>query len=131
MSANRTTDDVVAYLAQVSDRYRPYLEAIRQIVWSEAPEAEEGIAYGIPTFKLSGNLVHYAAFKNHMSFFPGGTLHSESFKDELAGFKIAKGTIQFTPDNPLPDDLVRRIVKLRIAENRAIAAARKMAKSRK
>ena len=131
MSATKTTDDVLAYLAQVPDRYRPYLEAIRQIVWSEAPDAEEVIAYGIPTFKLSGNLVHYAAFMTHMSFFPGGTLHNEAFKDELAGFKVAKGTIQFTPDNPLPDDLVRRIVKMRIEENLDAALTKKLKKTRR
>jgi uncharacterized protein YdhG (YjbR/CyaY superfamily) len=131
MSATKTTDDVHAYLVQIPDRYRPYLEAIRQIVWSEAPDAEEVIAYGIPTFKLSGNLVHYAAFKNHMSFFPGSTLHNEAFKDELAGFKVAKGTIQFTPGNPLPEDLVRRIVQMRIEENRDAALTKKLKKTRR
>ena len=120
----------LAYLAQVPDHYRPFLESIRQIVWLEAPDAEEVITYGIPTFKLSGNLVHYAAFKNHMSFFPGSALHDEAFGREFAGFKVTKGTIQFTPDNPLPDDLVRRVIKLRITENRAMATARKVAKSR-
>ena len=63
-----------------------------------------------------------------MSFFPGSTAHNEALKDDLAGYKLAKGTIQFTPDTPLPDDLIRKIVRLRIAENRDLAAARKVAK---
>ena len=98
------------------------LERIRDIVWQEAPDAEEVIAYGIPTFRLSGNLVHYAAFRKHMSFFPGGTAHNATFEQELKDFKRAKGTIRFTLDKPLPDDLVRGIVRMRIAENRGAPA---------
>ena len=125
MTTEKTSPDVQAYLDQIAAPQRMLLERIRDIVRQEAPEAEEVIAYGIPTFKLSGNLVHYAAFKHHLSFFPGGTAHNETLKDELAGYKLAKGTIQFTLDKPLPDDLVRRIVRLRIAENRDLAASRK------
>jgi len=128
MTGRKTSPEVDAYLDQLPEPQRALLERIRDIAWTEAPDAEEVIAYGIPTFKLSGNLVHYAAFKNHMSFFPGGTAHNEALKDELQGYKIAKGTIQFTLDKPLPDDLVRKIIRLRIAENRELAAARKASK---
>jgi uncharacterized protein YdhG (YjbR/CyaY superfamily) len=128
MTTRKTSPDVEAYLGQIAAAERALLERIREIAWQEAPDAEEVIAYGIPTFRLSGNLVHYAVFKEHMSFFPGSTAHSEALKDDLVGYKLAKGTIQFTPDKPLPDDLVRKIVRLRIAENRDLAAARKAAK---
>ena len=130
MTERMTSADVAAYLDNVPEPQRALLERIRDIAWAEAPDAEEVIAYGIPTFRLSGNLVHYAAFKNHMSFFPGGTAHNEALKDELAGYKIAKGTIQFTLDKPLPDGLVRKIIRLRIAENRELAAARKTSKKK-
>lgn len=118
---------VDAYLAEVPEPFRGILRHLRAVIREEAPDATEAIGYGIPTFKLEGNLVHFAAFRNHMSFFPGSTAHNETLKDELKGYKLAKGTIQFTPDRPLPDDLVRRIVRLRISENRDIAAARKAA----
>jgi uncharacterized protein YdhG (YjbR/CyaY superfamily) len=128
MTTRRTSPNVEAYLGRIDASNRALLERIREVVWEEAPDAEEVIAYGIPTFRLSGNLVHYAAFKKHLSFFPGSTAHNEALRDELSGYRLAKGTIQFTPDNPLPDDLLRRIVRLRIAENHAFAAARKAAK---
>ena len=119
------------YLAGVQEPFRIILSHLRGVILAAAPEATEGIGYGIPTYKLSGNLVHFAAFKSHMSFFPGSTAHNEALKDALAAYKISKGTIQFTPDNPLPDDLVTRIVELRIAENRELAASRKASKSKK
>lgn len=128
MTTRRTSQEVETYLDKVAAAERGHLEHLRDIVWQEAPEAEEVIAYGIPTFKLAGNLVHYAAFKNHMSFFPGSTAHNDALKDELGDYKLAKGTIQFTPDKPLSDDLIRKIVRLRIAENQELATARKAAK---
>jgi uncharacterized protein YdhG (YjbR/CyaY superfamily) len=123
----RAVDD---YLAGVQEPFRTILCHLRGVISAAAPEAREGIGYGIPTFRLDGNLVHFAAFKNHMSFFPGGTAHNAMLKDELSGYKISKATIQFTPDNPLSDELVTRIVKLRIAENRELAARKKAAKSK-
>lgn len=119
------------YLAGVEEPFRTILTHLRAVIRAAAPEASEGIGYGIPTFRLDGNLVHFAAFKNHMSFFPGSTAHSEPLKDALSGYKISKGTIQFTPDNPLSDELVTRIVRLRIAENRELAAARKATKRKR
>ena len=118
------------YLAQVPEPFRSALAHLREVIRAEAPEAEETMAYGIPTYKLDGNLVHFAAFKAHMSFFPGSTTHNDALKQDLIGFKLAKGTIQFSIGKPLPDDLVRRIVRLRIAENRERAAARKAPKPR-
>ena len=131
MTVSTTSPEVDAYLAGVPAPARGLLEQIRAIVRSLAPEAVEVIAYGIPTFKLAGNLVHYAAFKAHCSFFPGRLLQDEAFRQDLAGFKISKGTIQFTPDNPLPEDLVRKIVMARLAENRDAAAAKQAKRAKK
>lgn len=116
---------VEAYLDQVSEPHRSMLEAIRRIVREEAPDAEEVIAYSIPTFRWHGNLVHYAAFRNHCSFFPGNIIDREELKDDLAGYRLAKGTIRFTADNPLPDALIRKTVRLRIEEDRDKPASRK------
>lgn len=125
--SEKAVDD---YLAGVREPFRTILSHLRNVIRAAAPEAVEGIGYGIPTYKLSGNLVHFAAFRNHMSFFPGSTAHNEALKDALAAYKISKGTIQFTPDNPLPDDLVTRIVELRIAENRDLAANRRASRQK-
>jgi uncharacterized protein YdhG (YjbR/CyaY superfamily) len=133
MADKAATDSEMAvddYLAGVREPFRTILSHLRSVIRAAAPEAVEGIGYGIPTYKLSGNLVHFAAFRNHMSFFPGSTAHNEALKDALAAYKISKGTIQFTPDNPLLDDLVTRIVKLRIAENRDLAASRRASRQK-
>lgn len=134
MAGKAATDGKKAvddYLAGIQEPFGTVLLHLRGVIRAAAPDAVEGIGYGIPTYRLNGNLVHFAAFTNHMSFFPGSTAHNEALKAELAGYKISKGTIQFTPENPLPDDLVTRIVKLRIAENSDLAEARKTAKARK
>ena len=82
-----------------------------------APDAEEAIRYGIPTFRLGGtNLVHFAAFKDHLSFFPTSSGVAK-FQKELSSYHLSKGTIQFPLDNPVPFDLVERIVRFRVEEN--------------
>ena len=104
------------YLATVqSDEARASLKRLRDIIREEAPEAEEVISYGIPTYKFHGFLASFAAFKNHCSFFPGHTVGQ--FQDQLDGFKIAKGTIRFPHDRPLPEPLVRAMIRARMAEN--------------
>ncbi len=105
----KSVDD---YLAAVeSDSARDALLRLRNIIRDEAPDAEEVISYGIPTYKLNKAMMSYAAFKNHCSFFPGYTV--QEFADQLKAYKISKGTIQFTPENPLPEALVRAIVRAR------------------
>jgi uncharacterized protein YdhG (YjbR/CyaY superfamily) len=89
---------------------------MRQTIRKAAPEAEEAISYQIPTFKLNGNLVHFAAFKNHVSFFPTAR-GVEAFKKELSRFKGSRGTVQFPLDRPIPYDLVRKITVFRRKEN--------------
>lgn len=94
------------------------LNELRQTIKEAAPEAEETINYQMPTFTLNGNLVHFAAFKNHIGFYPTPS-GIEAFKKELAPYKGAKGSVQFPIDQPLPLPLIRRIVELRVKENSA------------
>jgi len=86
---------------------------MRQTIQKAAPSATEAISYQIPTFKLSGNLVHFAAFKKHIGFYPGAA-GIAAFQDELVGYKSAKGSVQFPLDKPLPLALVSKIVKFRV-----------------
>ena len=92
------------------------LEKVRQTIKEAAPDAEEAISYQIPTFKLSGNLVHFAAFKKHIGFYPAPT-GSEAFKKELSVYKAGKGSVQFPIDKPMPLSLIKKIVKYRVKEN--------------
>lgn len=109
----KSTDE---YISQFPPGIREKLETIRKVIKESAPDAEEKISYQMPAFALNGILVYFAAFKDHIGFFPtaGGVA---AFKDELAGYKTSKGTIQFPMDKPLPYDLISRIVKFRVAEN--------------
>jgi uncharacterized protein YdhG (YjbR/CyaY superfamily) len=105
------------YLAYQSEKVRESLENLRQIIRDTAPEAEEVISYGIPAFKYHGMLVYFAAYKKHCSLFGGTGSLTEEMKEELKDYKTSKGTIQFTVEKPLPDELVRHIVKFRMKQN--------------
>jgi uncharacterized protein YdhG (YjbR/CyaY superfamily) len=105
------------YLGSLPADTAAVLEKLRQTIRKAAPAAEECISYQMPTFKYHGLLVHFAAFKNHCSFFPGSAKIVASLQDELKKYKTAKGTIQFTLHNPLPATLVTKIVKARMREN--------------
>lgn len=111
------------YIACHSPEIQEKLEAIRSTIRKAAPKAEEAISYMIPTFKLHGNLVHFAAFKTHLSFFPGAS-GVEAFKEELAKYEISKGTIRIPLDQRLPLTLIRKIVKFRVQQNLDNAAAK-------
>ena len=103
------------YLAGVPEPARGTLNKIRAAIRSAAPsEATEVISYGIPAFKHNGVLVWFAAFSNHCSLFPTAAV-IEKFKNELKGYTISKGTIQFPTDKPLPAALVKKMVKARVA----------------
>jgi uncharacterized protein YdhG (YjbR/CyaY superfamily) len=104
------------YISQFPMNVRGILEQLRKVIRESAPEAEETINYGIPTFRLNGNLVHFAAFKNHIGFYPNPSA-VVAFKKELTPFKQAKGSIQFPLDKQIPFDLVKKIVKFRVKEN--------------
>ncbi len=113
----RPGNPIDAYLAAVPEPARSALEGLRATIREAAPEAIETISYGVPTFKLHGNLVGFAAFKKHCSFFPMSGSSIEAFQGQLEGFSTSKGTIRFTPDKPIPESLLRDIVAARIAEN--------------
>lgn len=104
------------YIASFPKDIQALLETMRTTIRSAAPEAEETISYGMPTFRLKGNLVHFAAFKHHIGFYPVPS-GIEAFKQELAPYKSAKGSVQFPLNQPLPLDLISRIVTFRVAEN--------------
>ena len=106
------------YIATFPQDIQDTLEKLRQTIRQAAPEAEEAISYRIPTFKLHGNLVHFAAFKNHFGFYPTSSA-VEAFETELAGYVVSRGAIQFPKDKPIPFDLVTRIVQYRVQENLA------------
>lgn len=107
---------VEEYLAQVeSDSHRVELERLRAIIKDVVPDAKEAISYGIPTYKYNKTMVSIAAFKDHCSFFPGYTV--QEFLEELEDYKTSKGTIQFSPDAPIPEELVRRILQARFWPN--------------
>ena len=96
---------------------------MRKVIREAAPEAEEKISYQMPTFFLHKNLVHFAAFKNHIGFYPAPR-GIEAFKEELAKYKGAKGSVQFPISEPLPYELITRIVKFRVEENQQQAAGK-------
>jgi uncharacterized protein YdhG (YjbR/CyaY superfamily) len=104
------------YIADFPEDVQVKLQALRATIREAAPEAKETINYAMPTFQLKGNLVHFAAYKNHIGFYPAPS-GIEAFKEELSVYKGAKGSVQFPLDQPLPLDLVNRIVQFRVAEN--------------
>jgi uncharacterized protein YdhG (YjbR/CyaY superfamily) len=113
----RTIDE---YLATAKPDQRRTLAKLRKTIRAVAPKAEECISYGIPAFRLNGrSLVFFGAWRNHCSLYPGSSTTLKKFRDDLKGFQITKGTVRFSPDNPLPLALVKKLVKARIAENRA------------
>jgi uncharacterized protein YdhG (YjbR/CyaY superfamily) len=106
------------YLAAVAEDQRPALERLRETIKAAAPYATEAISYQMPAFRDGDRLlVSYAAFRDHCSLFPMSLQVIDDHKDELEGHLSGRGTIQFTPDRPLPAGLVRKIVKARLAEN--------------
>ena len=115
-----TTNAIDTYIASFPENIQALLEQVRLTLRKAAPDAEETIKYGIPTLTLNGNLVHFAAFKNHIGFYPAPR-GLEAFKEELAGYKGAKGSVQFPLDQPLPLELMAKITKYRIKQNRTKA----------
>lgn len=120
-------DDFIAlYPRDIQEK----LQKIRGAVKKAAPKAEEAIKYGIPTFVLYGNLVSFAAYKNHIGFYPRPS-GIEAFEKALSGYEGSKGTIKFPLDKPLPLTLIGRIVKYRVQKNREKVEARAKKKARK
>lgn len=113
---NRGFNSIDEYIASFPEDIQNILNDIRATIRAAAPEATEKISYQMPTFFLNGNLVHFAAFKNHVGFYPTPSGIDE-FKAELSKYKGSKGSIQFPIDQPVPLDLIAKIVKYRISEN--------------
>ncbi|KAF0110325.1 MAG: hypothetical protein FD147_1710 [Chloroflexi bacterium] len=104
------------YIATFPTEVQKILEELRAAIKASAPDAEEKISYQMPTFALRGNLVHFAAWKNHIGFYPTSS-GTQAFKHELSVYEGAKGSIKFPIDKPLPLELIRRIVTFRVTEN--------------
>jgi uncharacterized protein YdhG (YjbR/CyaY superfamily) len=115
--------DIDDYISAFPPEIERILQQVRATIKAAAPEAQETISYAMPTFTLQGNLVHFAAFKKHIGFYPtpSGT---ERFQQQISGYKAAKGSIQFPLNEPIPYDLITDIVKFRVEENLAKAQAR-------
>jgi uncharacterized protein YdhG (YjbR/CyaY superfamily) len=113
---NAKPRNIDEYIAGFPKDIQRLLEQMRLTIKKAAPAAEETIKYAMPTFTLHGNLVHFAAFKNHIGFYPVPT-GIEAFKKELAAYKGGKGSVQFPIDKPLPLGLVAKIAKFRVIEN--------------
>jgi len=108
--------DINAYISNYPVEIQTILEKVRKTIQQAAPEAKEAIKYGMPTFVLNGNLVHFAAYKNHIGFYPAPT-GIDAFINDLAQYRTGKGTIQFPIDKPIPFDLITKVVKFRVNEN--------------
>jgi uncharacterized protein YdhG (YjbR/CyaY superfamily) len=111
----KTIDECIVMFPQ---NVQNILKKLRRVIRQSAPGAEETISYGIPTFKLKGYLAHFAAYKNHLGFYPTSS-GIEAFKKELSSYKQGRGSVQFPLDKPVPFDLVKEIVAYRVRENLA------------
>lgn len=111
------------YIAAFPADTQALLEAVRATIKAAAPDAEERISYQMPAFALNGNLVYFAALKDHIGFYPTAS-GIEAFKDELSVYKATKGSVQFPVSQPLPLELISNIVQFRVTENLKKAAAK-------
>ena len=123
-STNAIPQTIDEYIAGFPKDVQDILQKIRMTIHEAAPEATEKISYQMPTFYLKGNLVHFAAFKEHIGFYPVPT-GIKKFEKELSVYKQGKGSVQFPLDQPMPYDLISKIVKFRAKENLAKAAGKK------
>jgi uncharacterized protein YdhG (YjbR/CyaY superfamily) len=118
LARKRPFETIDDYIKTFPDNVQQILQKIRATIREAAPEAAEAISYQMPTFKLNGNLVHFAAFNNHIGLYPppSGT---QAFQNELSRYKRGKGSVRFPLDEPMPYDLVRKIVTFRMKEQQA------------
>lgn len=125
---DQSISTVDEYIAGFEEPVQTLLRQVRQTIREVVPEAEETIKYAMPTYVLFGNLVHFAGYKHHIGFYPApaGITH---FKEELSVYKNAKGSVQFPIDQPMPLDLIRRIVAFRVQDNLGRMASRKTKKA--
>ena len=127
MMDKRPPQDIDEYISRFPQDVQVKLNKLRVAIREAAPEATEKISYQMPTFALEGNLVHFAAYKNHIGFYPTPS-GMDKFKEELSIYKGAKGSVQFPLDRPIPYELVKEIVAYRVKENLEKAAAKRKKK---
>ena len=111
------TEGVDHYIANLPVEQQIALKRVRQIIKNTVPEAQEFISYSKPAYHFHGMIGSFAAFKNHCSFFPWNAQTIIDFADELKDFKTSAGTIQFTPDKPIPEELLQKILRYRVEGN--------------
>ena len=116
MKENEILTSIDDYILKFDPDVQEILIKLRKTIKETAPDAVEKISYQMPTFYLHSNLVHFAAFKNHIGFYPAPSA-VEAFKQELSDYKVSKGAVQFPLGKAIPYDLVRKIVEFRVAEN--------------
>jgi uncharacterized protein YdhG (YjbR/CyaY superfamily) len=128
MEASKSTfTNIDEYIANFPAEIQGLLQKVRNTIAAEAPLATEAISYQLPTFKLQGNLVHFAAFKHHIGFYPGAA-GIANFEQDLKPYKWAKGSVQFPLDQPIPYDLIAKITKFRVGQNMELAAKKSKSK---
>jgi len=112
-----SSDEIDQYLADLEEPKRSTLQGLRLTILEVVPEAEEGISYQVPAFRVDGKVIAgFAAFKNHLSYLPHSGSVLPLLRDEVAGYKTSKGALQFPVDTPLPKALVERLVSVRMAQ---------------
>lgn len=114
----KQANNIDEYISDFPDDVQKAMEKVRSTIKKAAPRADEAIKYQIPTFVLNGNLIHFAGYNNHIGLYPGSKA-IEEFKDELSGYKISKGTVQFPLDKPMPVGLINKITKFCVKRNLA------------
>lgn len=120
----KPSENIDDYIGGFPREVQAHLQKIRDIIRKAAPDAVETIKYQIPTFVLQGNLVHFAAFSQHIGFYPTPSA-VEAFSDELKSYRSAKGSVQFPLDKPIPFSLIKKMVEFRVKETRHKVAAKK------
>ena len=120
---------LIEYIQSFPPDIQNILEKIRQTIHKAAPEAVEAISYGMPAFKQNGAIIYFAAHKNHIGLYPMAS-SIEAFKKELSRYKSSKGAVQFPLNEPIPFELIEKIVKFRVKENSAKNAGKPLAKGK-
>ena len=121
--------DIDEYIASFPAEVQSILKELRSTIKKAAPEALETISYKMPAYMFKGPLVYFAAYKNHIGFYPAGS-GIENFKMDLTAYEGSKGTVRFKLDHPLPYDLISRMVKFRVKENMERAELKKAMKNK-
>lgn len=129
-SGMQSAENIDSYIAAFPTKLQPSLKKLRKLIKQLVPEATEAIKYGMPTFVLQGNLVHFAAYQHHIGFYPtpGVIVH---FEKQLKKYQPSKGAIQFPIDEPLPFDLITSMVQYRLKMHQESLAIKEMTKSKK